>query len=570
MIIEVDDDIIKRLRLPYKEKGYCSGFMKKIVAFLLILSVMVIICGCSFSDKPLRISYDLKNEPKNLDPQTAQDIASLTIINNIFEGLVYLDNQGNIQKGMSVDYSISSDGLTYSFHLRENILWNDNNKKTEDAFITANDFVFGFQRLLNIDTNSVYANQYYCIKNAKKVNEGILPPQTLGVSAKSDYELVFELEYPNSNFLKLLTKTCAMPCNKTYFENTRGRYGLDADTVMANGPFIINSWVHNTSVRLSKNAEYYDTQSIILEGATLWIDTTDGDKEKKGMDNTVDRLMNEKTLAGFIDGFDLIKLDMDKFEAQPMQNETWGIIFNQRNDKLNNLSLRLAIATAFDRESYHNILPNSLQTANAIVPNGVLSVTKGTYRDHAGKVLVQEYDPLEAYELYKTAIAELKKVGTLTLLMPKSTTVSFSELFSYPSQILQRELGIFINVEEVEEVEYNKRLKNGDFDCALVDFESIGNEPRSILNCFETNSAENYMKYSNEVIDDLLKQAAEQTDVIQAEDIYIQVEKLLLEDVAFIPTYYKTDYFIVRNSIMNLKYNAQTGLLSLKEVIRRK
>ena len=95
---------------------------------------------------------------------------------------------------------------------------------------TANDFVFAFKRIFEKNTKSPYAESFSCIKNAGKIITGELGADSIGVTAKGDFELEIDLDYPNANFLSLMTTSAAKPCNEQFFNNTKGKYGLETDS----------------------------------------------------------------------------------------------------------------------------------------------------------------------------------------------------------------------------------------------------------------------------------------------------------------------------------------------------
>ncbi|WMJ23234.1 peptide ABC transporter substrate-binding protein [Paludicola sp. MB14-C6] len=547
--------------------------MKKILCFILILSMVLVFVGCGDSKKPIRLSYDIKEEPQNLDPQTATDKASLLVISNVFEGLMVMDDEGKLKPGMAKSYHVSSDKLTYTFQLRENIKWNDDNDKTTDQPVTADDFVFAFKRLIDPETNSKHAKLFYCIKNAQAINEGKASIDTLGVTATAKNEITFRLEYANDNFLRLLTKTSAVPCNQAFFEQTKGKYGLEPYTIMVNGPFVLAKWTHKESMRLVHNDNYYNQANVMPSSISLWIQTKSKDelqqeKEKNiVIDNSVERLLEEKTVGGMIDGFNFNKISKKGFDSEAMEGSTWGIAFNFNNKDLNNKNIRQAIATAFDRSTYESILPKSMSLATAIVPNSIM-IAQQSYREYVGKNLVPQYDAKKAYELHSSGLKELgkNKISGIRLMVPRNANIAFKDHFLFPSQVLQRDLGIFIGIDEVSIDEYQSRLKKGDFDCAIVNLAAIENSPRSILSQFHTGSDLNYYGYSSSSVDQNLDKSAELSDDNQIIDCFKLVEQQIIDDVAFIPMYYKTDYFVTSQSIKKLKYNRQTGMVLFKDV----
>lgn len=543
--------------------------MKRLICIILTAFVMLNIVGCDLNNNPLRISYDLKAEPHNLDPQTAKDTASLVIINNVFEGLFTVNRQGDIQNAIAKDYTVSDDGLKYNFTLREDAFWNEDNDKVKDNVVDAYDFEFAFQRLLSQDTNSPYAQLYYSIRNAKRVHRGELPPKELGVRAISRFELEIQLGVANSNFINLLTSTCTMPCNEEFFENTNGKYGLEAYTILSNGPFVISSWQHDTLVKLEKNDKYYDSKAVQVDSASLWIKTYD-EKDDIGKDNTVERLNGEKTLAGFVDGFDIEKISDSRFNIDPIENTTFGLAFNVNNRLLANKNIRLAISASFDRASFEAYLPYGITAANAIIPHGAILQDGKMFREYAGENIAHAYDSKKAFEYYKAGLEELnrEKASGFSLMIMESDNIDHSEYFSFASQIIQRELGVFFKVDMVDEKTYSKRLRAGDYDCVLVELEMINNTARTVLEQFVTGNSKNYYGYSSSTVDQIISQTAEQSDPRLINDAYAKVESIILADAVFIPMYYKRDYLVCSKNIDGMFYNKQTGLLSFKDIVR--
>ena len=191
--------------------------LKQIIAAITALTILTL-TGCGKDSGTGRVfKYDISANPTTLDPQQANEPNSDTIIGNMFMGLMTIAQDGSVQKGAAEEYSVSADGLTYNFKLRNDIYWIDCTDFEKQC--TANDFVFGFMRLFLPETQSPRAKDYFCIKNAKAINEGSITDRNkLGVKAKNDFELEITLEYPNSRFLSMLAEPPAMPCNEEIFK----------------------------------------------------------------------------------------------------------------------------------------------------------------------------------------------------------------------------------------------------------------------------------------------------------------------------------------------------------------
>ena len=134
--------------------------------------------------------------------------------------------------------------------------------------VTAQDYVFALKRILSPEMQSPYAKEFSCIKGGEACINGSASADSVGVRAKDDYTLEVQLDYPSADFLALMATTAASPCNEEFFLSTRGRYGLDDDSVMSNGAFFVRQWFYdpygkNNILYMKKNyANSYDDDKI--------------------------------------------------------------------------------------------------------------------------------------------------------------------------------------------------------------------------------------------------------------------------------------------------------------------
>lgn len=530
--------------------------MKKTICLLMIFCFVFILLGCNKSADEIKVSYDLKTEPQNLDPQTASDSASLLIIYNTFEGLMKLDENGKAVPAAAASYNISADNKLYTFTLINNLKWENN------TAITAHDFAFAFERLLSKDTNSPNAKKFYSIKNAQSFHEG--NSVELGVYVTNDTTLEIALESPNPDFLSLLTTTGAMPCNESFFKETFGKYGLEPETILTNGAFHVSKWQHDEYVSLKKNINFHKSEDVHVSGVSLWIDTDKIVNDKPEYYNPADRLVDKKVLCADVDGFDMDKIDLDDFNAVESENSTYALVFNQNNPKLKSVNLRLAIASAFDRSSYKDALHSSLSVANALIPSSIMSGTS-SFRQKAGTQLSPEFNALKAFEFYTDATAELNVTAVVNLKMiaPVSEKNQTSNYFPFPSQILQKVLGIFIGI--VEDENYSMLLKSGDFDIALVKLYSTDGTGYSVLSQFHSRNNNYGINYP--ALDAALDDAQTITDPILSDERLADAEKIILDNAIAIPIFYKTDYFVTNKTVANFARNQFNGMIDFSQIV---
>ena len=175
-----------------------------LTAFVLLL---LFCCGCGEDENVIKgaghsFSYTLVGNPDTLDPQLAVNASAQTVLCNLFEGLLVTGADGSIRNGVAESYEISEDRKHYTFHLRENNYWyqaiGENVSFDADAKmnVTAEDFVFAFQRLFDPVYHSANAEAFACISNARDIMKGIISPEKIGVHAADRFTLEFTLDFP--------------------------------------------------------------------------------------------------------------------------------------------------------------------------------------------------------------------------------------------------------------------------------------------------------------------------------------------------------------------------------------
>ncbi|HKD27335.1 MAG TPA: ABC transporter substrate-binding protein, partial [Xanthobacteraceae bacterium] len=177
-----------------------------------ILAAAVILAGPICTSTPAAAEKVLRianlSEPESLDPHKTSTVVEHNILDNLFEGLMVLDPSGGVALGVAERFSISEDGLTYTFRLRDNAKWSNGEP------VTAGDFVYSLRRIEDPKTHSQYAEVLYPIKNAQEVNTGKAALTELGVVAPDARTVEITLKAPTPYFLQLLTHTSSLPVNE--------------------------------------------------------------------------------------------------------------------------------------------------------------------------------------------------------------------------------------------------------------------------------------------------------------------------------------------------------------------
>lgn len=538
------------------KKRLLSGLL----AVLLLIPTLGLFSGCSSQSD---LTYDLAGEPATLDPQSANDPYAFTVINEIFEGLTKVQEDGSIGLGVAESYRVSDDQLTYTFTLRDGLHWSNGYS------CTANDFVFAFQRLLNPRTKSQTAHNFYCIKNATAVAEGTLEVDQLGVYANSDTELVIELESPNAFLLELLSTAPAMPCNEQFFNETRGEYGLKGAALISNSAYQADRWIVGSYIKLIPNQRYYDQDQIHLNSMVFWLCYSDTPAEGESQSEILTRFYDGDSVAYTCSGKPDEGLFDSSYTLTTHDNTVWGLTFNQRSTDsvkqqiLNNQDFRLAIANCFDRSRYQDLLPEYLTVTDTIIPPGV-SIDGSSYRDQTGEMTVYGLNSDSAKSHYQAMLnaTGVQQVTGLSVLIAENDSVNNEQYFGYLSQVIQRELNLFLTVETVDQSEFDSRLANGNYDLAIVSLEADFDHPISILEDFQTGSAENNTGYSDSTLDSYLDQLYRGSD--GEAGLCKLAEQHLLDSGIFLPLYYQTSYLAVNKSVSGVFLNPQNGAVDFR------
>ena len=527
-----------------------NRYFKRIISVALCCFI-ISMTGCFEKDgSDGVIKYDIAYNPGSLDPQTAEDDASVLIISSLYTGLLRVEPDGSLGAGVAEDYTVSDDGLTYRFKLSSNYFWTDVNGY--DAPCTAQDFVYGFQRLFDPATRAPRASEYFCIKNSRALNTGAISDMSkLGVAAEGDYELTITLEYPNPRFPTLLTEAPAMPCNEDYFIASQGRYGLSGNTTPSNGAFYLRSWDYdpytitdNNHLILRRHAKNNETNKVYPSGLNFFIE---GDEDF--VDDFVSGVIS--CIAVTEDQRELLK--SDKYTIQAYDAITVGLLFNRDNGLFRTAGFRRALASLIDREKLSRTVTDHV-AAYAIVP-GEVTLLDQSYREYAGERLTPEYSPEKAQQYYRDTLPTLDRdlFSGARIIMKNDSAAS--AMISVIMQEWQREFGFYCVVETLSEEEFTARLAARDYDIAVQELTGNTNSPAAYLQCFTKGGAGNYSGYSDLEVTRLVGSAERATDLSSSAELYKQAEQAVIDDAIFIPLYYKNEYFCINEDVADISYN---------------
>lgn len=495
-------------------------------------------------------TYLLTQNPKSLDPQLAEDEASLVLISNLFEGLFTLDDSGNVQCAAAESWTVSEDCLTYTIQLRTDNYWNrkDEDEDAEPVPVCASDFVYAFRRIFNPEYGSPYRERFLCLENAQAIYDRKMDYTMLGVYAHNQTELVFQLDEANPEFLTLLTTTAAMPCNQEFFESTKGRYGLDEDSVLGNGPFCLTMWFYDAygshnEIYLERSDRNSKADRVYPSNLIFPIQDKEDDPEAMMKEETVDCLLTKqhswRTESGYT--------------ADASYSMTLGLLANPEDPYYSNAEIRTALALGLEREACG--ASGDLEPAWGLIPPSV-SLSGKSYREMAPDSVLCKEDAAAAKAAFSQGLGSLgiANLPSAQILVPSGWT-DYAYLRTLTRQ-WESLFGVYISMEEVSESEYESRLASGDYTLALYALSGSYNSPTAVLEQFLQDPM---LSCEEEQLKAVLKRLSGQTKLSDSLSVYQEAEALLLDSWDFIPLFYKAEYLIYRPSNTDLRFDPYTN-----------
>lgn len=537
--------------------------MKKLTILVcIIFTAMLFSCGNDDKGDGTGHMYDVSilGNPQSLDPQYATDSASNTIIKNLYSGLMSFDENGNILCCNAESYSISSDGLEYTFTLRKDNYWffdkNDDDYIDDDEYfpVTAQDYVFALRRILDPSMQSPYAEDFSCIRNGNNIISGKALPETAGIIAVDDYTLNISLDYPCAEFLGLLATSASYPCNREFFYSTKGRYGLDDRSVMSNGSFFVRQWFYdpygvNNILYMKKNSvNNNETNEILPSFLNFTIESDENDIRTMFREGTI-----ECFATNSIDGINTKKYDTTSFCAT-----TLGLVFNPDDEYFSSLNMRKTLAFSIDRENIIDDNNSDIIPAYGIIPPAIKLLGR-SYRELVSDRQYEFYDISEAKRCFKVAKAELdiESLDNIKILVC-SGTIDFDYLHNL-SQQWQEIFGFYIGIDEVTSSEFESRIKENDYNIALYPLKGNYNNGLSVIEQFKENNCFNNIK-----VDKIIDEIRHCADVSELIDCYCTQESKILDSYVFIPLFYKNSYLIMNDDNEDIIYDPFTESIDFR------
>ncbi|HBO47662.1 MULTISPECIES: peptide ABC transporter substrate-binding protein [Pediococcus] len=520
----------------------------KISAIGVLIALTLAGCGSKKASQTEVVNMSTGTEITTLDSSKAIDDTSLTQIFNFNEGLYRIGNKSKILPGIAKQVTESKNGKKYIFTLRKDAKWSNGDK------VTAQDFVYAWQRTVNPKTASEFAYLYSGIHNADKISAEKASVKTLGIKATGKYKLTVTLDTPIPYFKLLMGFPSFFPQNQKVVEKYGSKYGSSSKDMVYDGPFIQKGWTgSNLSWKMIKNPNYWDKTSVKLTQMNFQVikDTT------TGLNLYNSKKLDETTLSGS----QVAQYKNNKNFMSRKLAQTSYIEFNQsKNTVLKNKKIRQALSLAIDRDQLTGkVLADGSVSATGFVSSGLMTDLNNG-KDFAAEASVPSgvsYNLQKAKKLMAEGLKEENK-KTLTLDLLNND----SDVGKKASEFLQSDWkklpGVKITLTNIPYKSFLTDEANKKFDLALSGWAADFSDPISFLQILTSDNAQNNGSWKNVAFDKAIEKA-DTTDATNPEKRFkdmIQAEKILMQDQGVAPIYQSTQAQLWNQNVKGLVHNS--------------
>ncbi|MGZ0655968.1 peptide ABC transporter substrate-binding protein [Coraliomargarita sp. W4R53] len=474
-------------------------------------------------------------EPEGLDPHIVTGVTEHYVLLSLFEGLTTVHPETlAIEPGVAQSWDISLDGLRYTFHLNPAARWSNGDP------LTAEDFLFAYERILTPAMGAPYAYMLYCIRGAEAFNKSELKDfAQVGLSSPDPHTLIIELAAPTPYLLSLPTHYTWFPLHKASVlahgsMTDRISKWTKPNNMVSNGPFQLDTWRLNHSIHVTKNPYYTAADTVQLNGIHFLPIAIDAEERAF----RAHQLHLTSTVP-------IPRIDWYR-ENQPerMRFDTYlGVYYyaiNTERGPLKDPRVRKALAYSIDRKALtEHVLKAGQKPAYQFTPPNT-----GGYTAE----VKLPYDP----ELARQLLAEAGYPGGAGF--PKfellfNTSESHRTLAVAIQQMWKQELGIDIGLYNQEWKVYLATRQARDFDIVRASWIGDYVDPNTFLSLNTSDNGNNHTNWGSKTYDRLISQAATEQDPTARFALFQEAEKLLIEEMPIIPIYFYVRSMLIDESV---------------------
>ena len=493
-----------------------------------------------------------EGEPIRFDPGVTSGGKGLEMIQNLFEGLVFIDQRdGSLQMGIAEAMEVNDEQTEFTFTVRDGVTWSDGTP------LTANAFEWSWKRVLVPETKSEYTSALYPLKNAVKIVEGGAELDELGVKASDEKTLVVTLEGPTPYFPLLAATWTYYPVPQHTVEEF-GEAWVEAGNMVSNGPYVLTGWEHDQSMTLELNEAYYgDKPTITKADYTLFADPVaqalvafeaDELDQAQVAGTDLERVKNDAVLGPLVQVFP--------------RSGTQFIICDTTNAPTDDVRVRQALAMAIERDALANgILKGEFSPAPTILPPDIPGFNEAAALGE---------DVEKAKQLLADAgFPDGQGFPELTLTYT-STSTQEKKSAEYLQGVWKQTLGITIKLDPLEDKAFrdwfNSRADQP-YNLQLGLWGSDWGDPANWHNQLFDSQADFYHSHwQNDEFDTMVREAAVMGDQEARIAQYQEAETLLNQDASLIPLFNLNRVYVIKPYVQGIVHYPILGRTWLRYI----
>ncbi|MGQ9682959.1 MAG: peptide ABC transporter substrate-binding protein [Anaerolineae bacterium] len=508
------------------------------LALVVLMVLALVISGCGPKGEKLakEINLNLSTEPPTADPGLQSDTTSGQVTELLFLGLTDLDEKTlEVIPELATKWTPSTDGLKWTFELRKDAFWVTydpaTKKFTKRRAVNAHDVEYAVKRTLDPATASDYAYVLYKIKNGQEFNTGtITDPNEVGVKALDDWTVEFTLTEPAGFFPAIAGMWVCKPVAKECVDQFGDKW-TEPGNIWTNGPYAMAVWEHESKMVMVKNPHYYGAKTVSIE--TINFSMVSEESTAFAMYEN-----NELDVCAVATG------DMDRVKADPTLSAelysapdlcTYYYGFNNTKPPFDNKLVRQAFSYAVDRQKLvDTVLKGGQKPAKTFACPGIF----GTPAEDPNFKGIS-YDPAKAKELLAQAgYPDGKGLPEVTLMF--NTSQGHQKIAEFIQASWKEALGVEVKLTNQEWKVFLKTVSEDAPQIFRLGWcADYPDENNWVLEVFHSTKSDNPIKWNNAEFDQIVEQAAAESDPAKRKELYFRAEQILCVDEAgIIPIYY--------------------------------
>ena len=519
--------------------------MKKFLAMALALIMVLCLAPVSFAEGS-SFTVQIGPNPETLDPALNSAVDGGNMLVMLDETLLIIDENLTVQPGQAESYTVSDDGLTWTFTMRDGLKWSDGTE------LNAKDFEYSFKRVCDPAVAAPYGETVMgMVKGYADAAAGDL--DALAVKASEDGKtLTVELAYPCSYFDKLAAFGTLSPVQKATVEANGDAWATTAETYICNGPYMISEWVPGERIVTVKNPYYnggWDSSRIVTDEITYLL--LEDSAAAYAAYNSGEAVMIKDVPTEEIPSLTKAE-DGGDFYVDPILG-TYYLSMNTQIAPFNDVNVRKALNLAIDRDYVANvIMQGTYAPAYNFMGPGVTD-TEGFFMDNAvaangGYYISDDYDA--NLEAAKQALADAgypNGEGLPTITYSTNDAGYHKPLAEY-LQSAYAEIGITMNIEVVEWASFTPKRRAGDYEMARNGWVMDYNDASNMIELLYSTNGNNDGKYNNPDFDAAID-ASRVADAGEHFKALHQAEDIMMADYACVPVAYYADFYLQSNAL---------------------